>query len=262
MNNISMNQTNQQSEIKPQIVIDNFQGGFHNQDLEKSRERLSNAKTYKDLSTICVIPTRGTIHFRVVQSWMGLMPAMNQKFIRIFISGMEVGAAYNAAVEMILANPELSKWKYILTMEEDNMPPPDGLLKLYEAINTSSDQGGSFDVVQGLYWTKGEGGQPMIYGDPGAFPLNFIPQMPKVDTIQRCNGLGMGFDLFKLDIFKDPKLPKPFFKTVQEFTPGVGGKTYTQDLYFFENAGKLGYKFACDTRCRVGHYEYERDIVW
>ncbi len=246
---------------KPQIVIDNFQGGFHNQDLEKSRERLSNAKTYKDLSTICVIPTRGMIHFRVVQSWMSMMSAMNQKFIRIFISGMEVGAAYNAAIEMILANPELSKWKYILTMEEDNMPPPDGLLKLYEAIDISSD-GGPFDVVQGLYWTKGEGGQPMIYGNPNEFPLNFIPQMPRVDTIQRCNGLGMGFDLFKLEIFKDLRLPKPFFKTVQEFTPGIGGKIMTQDLYFFENAGRLGYKFACDTKCKVGHYDSERDIVW
>jgi len=252
---------------KPQIVVDNFQGGFHNQDLEKSRERLSNAKTYKDLSTICVIPTRGMIHFRVVQSWMGLMSAMNQKFIRIFISGMEVGAAYNAAIEMILANPELSKWKYILTMEEDNMPPPDGLLKLYEAIDTTSDglnglNGGPFDAVQGLYWTKGEGGQPMIYGDPGAFPLNFIPQMPKPDCVQRCMGLGMGFDLFRLDIFKDPRLPKPFFKTVQEHIPNVGTRLMTQDLYFFENAGKLGYKFACDTKIKVGHYDADRDIVW
>lgn len=242
-------------EIKPQIVIDNSQGGFHNKDLEKSIERLHNAKTYKEISTICVIPTRGTIHFKVVQSWMSLMNPMNQKFIRIFISGMEVGAAYNAAIEMILANPELSKWKYILTLEEDNMPPPDGLLKLYESI-------GEYDVVEGLYWTKGEGGQPMIYGNPNEFPLNFIPQMPVPDTLQRCNGLGMGFNLFKMDIFKDPRLPKPYFKTVQEYTPGVGGKKYTQDLYFFENAGKLGYKFACDTRVKVGHYDVDRDIVW
>lgn len=241
---------------KPQIVVDSFQGGFHNKDLEKSQERLIKSGTYKDLSTICIIPTRGKIDAKVVQNWMSLMPPMNQKFIRIFMIGLEVGQAYNQAVEFILQNPELSKWKYILTMEEDNMPPPDGVLKLYEAIN----QG--YDVVEGLYWTKGEGGQPMLYGDPKSFPLSFIPQMPQVDTIQHCNGLGMGFNLFKLEIFKDPRLPKPFFKTVQEFTPGVGGKTYTQDLYFFENAGKLGYKFACDTRCKVGHYDYDRDIVW
>lgn len=240
---------------KPQIVVEDYKG-FHNKDLEKSQERLAKSGTYKDLSTICVIPTRGMIPAKVVQNWMGLMPPMNQKFIRIFMIGMEVGQAYNQAVEFVLANPELSKWKYILTMEEDNMPPPDGILKLYEAINMG------YDVVEGLYWTKGEGGQPMIYGDPNAFPLSFIPQMPRSDTVQRCNGLGMGFDLFKLEIFKNPQLPRPFFKTVQEYAPGVGGKIYTQDLYFFENAGKLGYKFACDTRCRVGHYDVERDIIW
>ena len=242
-------------EIKSQIIIENQQG-FHNLNFENSQKRLLKGNTYRDLSTICIIPTRGMIHFKVVQSWMGMMTPMNQKFIRIFAGGMEVGAAYTAVIEMILANPELSKWKYIMTMEEDNMPPPDGLLKLYEAMNMG------YDVVGGLYWTKGEGGQPMVYGNPNEMPLNFIPQMPQADTVQRCNGLGMGFDLFKLSIFKDPNLPKPFFKTVQEFQPGVGGKVYTQDLYFFENAGRLGYKFACATMVKTGHYDAERDIIW
>lgn len=102
----------------------------------------------------------------------------------------------------------------------------------------------------------------MIYGDPNTFPMNFIPQLPKIDTVQAANGLGMGFTLFKMSIFKDPKLEKPFFKTIQEHIPGVGTKVYTQDLQFFERAGRLGYKFACDTRVKVGHYDYDRDIVW
>jgi hypothetical protein len=183
------------------------------------------------------------------------MTPMNQKFIRIFVAGLEVGDAYNSAVEMILANPELSKWKYILTMEEDNMPSPDALLKLYENMD-------KVDVVGGLYWTKGESGQPMIYGNPQTIPLSFAPQMPLVDQLQICNGLGMGFNLFKLDIFKDSKVPKPYFKTCQEHTPGVGTKVMTQDLYFFENIHRLGYKVACDTRVKVGHYDAQNDIVW
>lgn len=108
----------------------------------------------------------------------------------------------------------------------------------------------------------GEGGQPMIYGDPKAVPKSFIPQVPQLDTLQECNGLGMGFNLFKLNVFKDPRLPKPFFKTYQNYEPGVGARSYTQDLYFYENAGKLGYRFACDTRIKVGHLDYEADIVW
>ena len=102
----------------------------------------------------------------------------------------------------------------------------------------------------------------MIYGERKIMPKNFIPQIPQFESIQECNGLGMGFTLFKLDIFKDSKLPKPWFKTFQEYTPGVGAKCYTQDLYFFENAGRLGYRFACDTRVKVGHFSVDQDIIW
>ena len=45
----------------------------------------------------------------------------------MFAVGMEVGEAYSQAIEAILAHPDLSKFKYILTMEHDNIPPPDGL---------------------------------------------------------------------------------------------------------------------------------------
>lgn len=173
----------------------------------------------------------------------------------MFAIAMEVGAAYTSAIESILANPELRKWKYILTLEEDNMPPPDGLLKLYEGME-------KFDVVGGLYWTKGEMGQPMIYGDPTMNEMNFIPQVPQPDTIQECNGLGMGFNLYKMDIFRDPRVQRPYFQTLQEVTPGVGVRGYSQDLYFYEGIRKLGYKVACDTRVKVGHYDYENDIIW
>jgi hypothetical protein len=137
---------------------------------------------------------------RVVQSWMGLIRPMNQKCIGpIFFRGYEVGEAYNMAFNFILSNPVLSTWKYVLTIEEDNLPPPDGLIRLYESMD-------DYDCVGGLYWTKGEGGQPMIYGDPAVEELNFIPQIPKPDTVQPANGLGMGFNLWKLDMFKDERM--------------------------------------------------------
>lgn len=238
---------------EPKIYVPEF--GVHNRDLEESARRLDISKTYRDLSTVIICPTRGLIPSRVVQSWLGLMKPMNQKVIGpIFAVGMEVGEAYNNLVSLVLNNPELSKWKYILTIEEDNVPPADGLLKLYESMD-------KYDVVQGLYWTKGEAGQPMIYGNPKVFPKNFIPQKPIPETVMACNGLGMGFNLFKIDIFKNKDLQKPWFKTVQEVTTG-GVRAYTQDLYFYENASKCGYRFACDTRVKVGHYSYEQDIVW
>jgi hypothetical protein len=239
------------SNTKPQIVLQDLQG-FHNQTpYEENLKR----NAYKDLSTICIVPTRGVVPAKVVQSWMALMSPMNQKFTRIFAIGMEVGAAYSSTIENILSHPELSKWKYILTLEEDNCPPPDGLLKIYEHMD-------KYDAIGALYWTKGIGGKPMCYGRPDVFPKSFAPFMPDPETVTQCNGLGMGFTLFKMEIFKNKKLKKPFFETVQSYTPGVGVAGYTQDLKFFEEAGKLGYKFACDSRVKVGHYDYENDQMW
>lgn len=237
---------------KPQIIVENLQG-FHNADPE-TQDRIFRGKTYRDLSTVCIVPTRGMIPAKVTQCWMGMMTPMNQKFTRLFMIGMEVGEAYTNAIEFILGNPELSKWKYLLTLEEDNMPPPDGLLKLYEHID-------DYAAIGGLYWTKGEGGQPMIYGNPTDPEFNFRPQMPEED-IQPCNGLGMGFTLFTMDLFRDSRVEKPWFRTLQEFDPASGARGYTQDLYFFEKIRKLGYKVACDTRVRVGHYSFDEDVVW
>lgn len=247
--------------MEPQIIIPDS-AGFHNKDLEASINRLKKAGSYQDQSTIIIAPTRGMMPATVVQSWMGLLRPMNQKVIGpIFIQGMEVGEAYCAAIDMILGNPELAAYKYILTIEDDNMPPPDGLLKLYESIEGQVD-GNRYDCVGGLYWTKGEGGQPMCYGATNVFPKNFIPQIPQPDTVTPCNGLGMGFNLWRMTMFTDGKLEKPYFKTVQKYTPGVGAMAYTQDLYHFEMAAKYGYKFGCDARVRVGHHDANTGITW
>jgi hypothetical protein len=239
---------------KPEIVMEDWKGRHNVSDYQ---DRLKKSGTYKDLSTICVVPTRGMIHFKVVQNWMGMITPMNQKFMRMFVSGMEVGAAYSQAIDMILAHPDLSKWKYVLTLEEDNLVPPDGLIRLTQSMD-------EYDAVGGLYWTKGEGGQPMCYGHPKQFPINFIPQIPAVDALTECNGLGMGFTLFKISMLKKMKeqLKGDLFKTLNDFVPGEGIKVFTQDLYFFLKAREMGYKFACDARVKVGHYDKENDIVW
>jgi hypothetical protein len=252
--------------MKPQIVVPEIEGR-HNSDLKTAAERVITSGVYQDLSTIIICPTRGVIPAKVVQSWQGLMKPMNQKVVgTLFAIGMEVGEAYNQTIQMILENPGLKDFKYLLTIEEDNMPPVDGLLKLYESIEGKVD-GQKYDVVGGLYWTKGEGGMPMIYGNPKTIPKNYQPQVPVPDSIQEANALGMGFNLWRLDMFKNPDLPKPWFKTAQEIIPNKGPMIMTQDIYFYEKAGRIGYRFACDTRVRVGHYDYAgsfgpEDTVW
>lgn len=241
--------------MKPEIILP-YAPGQQNADLTKANQRLSDSGSYKDLSTIIVTPTRGdrSLCPRWVSTMMGLMRPMNQKcYGPIFMSGMEVGKAFNAGIEMILGHPELSKFKFLFTLEDDNLPPPDCMLKLYESMR-------DFDVVGSLYWTKGEAGQPMIYGNPGEQPLNFVPQRVNSGTVQRCNGVGMGATMFKMDLFR--KIPAPWFETIQDFKPGTGSRGYTQDLAFCEKACKLGVRIGVDTRVRTGHLDIESNHVW
>lgn len=242
--------------------------GRHNQNMEASIQRLHKGKTYRDLTTAIVCPTRGSIPVEVVNSWIGLMRPMNQTCMGpLHFSGFEVADAYNQAVEYIFAVNAQAKAnkqrpiKYMLTVEEDNVLPPDCLLKLLENID-------SYDAIGGLYWTKGDGGQPMIYGNPHELPLNFIPQVPVPEAVQECNGLGMGCTLFKFEIFekmdppKDHRGQRQWFETRQKFTPGVGGECFTQDLWFFNEAKKKGFRFASDNRVKVGHLDIATGIEW
>ena len=96
-----------------------------------------------------------------------------------------------------------------------------------------------FAAVGGLYWGKGEAGQPMIFGGPGMTP-DFAPQVPMPDVVQERNGLGMGFTLVDLAVFRDERVPRPWFKTLQGHWPEYGPFGYTHDLYFFKSIISLG----------------------
>jgi hypothetical protein len=101
----------------------------------------------------------------------------------------------------------------------------------------------------------------MCYGRPNESPISFIPQIPQPETLTECNGLGMGFTLFRMEMFTSGKIERPWFKTMQHFDNG-SARVMTQDLYFFEKARKAGYRCACDSRVKVGHFDAQAKIVW
>ena len=242
--------------MTPQI-ISSYDGGKHNADLDATISRLTADKSYKDLSCIQIVPCFGQIPTKAVASWMNLYAPPNAKFTRLWAVGMEVGKAFSAAIESILAHPDMSKWKYIITMEHDNIPQPDGLIKLQKRMEDHPE----FDCIGGLYFTKGEGGMPQIWGDARDPTTNFRPQVPSVGNLVECCGTGMGFNLWRLDMFKDSDLRKPWFKTQTE------GGVATQDLYFWSDARKHGYRCAVDCDVLVGHYDLTgafgpADMVW
>ncbi len=171
---------------------------------------------------------------------------------------MEVGDAYQSAFDGLLAHPELSKWEYVLTLEHDNMPPQDGLVKLLRRMEMHPE----YACVGGLYWTKGPGGVPQIWGDPKDPYPNYRPQAPVPGELVECCGTGMGFNLWRMSMFRElaeKKLERPWFKTgTGECKEGVT----TQDLYFWGKARPLGFRCAIDCDVLVGHHDAANDMTW
>jgi hypothetical protein len=234
--------------MKPQIIAGWGSTESEWKAAEKSRKTLGG---YQDLSTVIVMPTRGMIPARVVDSFMSMVRPPNAKVTNLFFAGLEVGEAYNEAIEMILSHPELSKWPFVLTIEEDNLIPPLALIDLQREMLKNK-----WDALGALYFTKGSSGVPQIWGDPKAEEWNFRPIPPVTGKVVRTNGTGMGCTLFRTDLFR--KIEAPWFETIAD-ERGM----FTQDLAFYDKLHRAGIKpkVGVDCRVKVGHLDAD-GRVW
>ena len=242
---------------KPALIIQDF-GGEHNKDLEQTRARLVKGGSWKKQRMVVVLPAADSIPAKVALSHWCLAFPPNNGVVRILAQGMEVGDAYSSAIEQIITNPELSQWEYLLTIEHDNCPPADGVIKLVEQMENHPE----YACIGGLYFTKGPGGVAQAWGDVTDAVINFRPQLPDpAGGLVECCGTGMGFNLWRLYMFKDVRLRKPWFVTQTK------GGVSTQDLYFWSDARKYGYRCAVDCSVKVGHYDLNGsfgppDMMW
>ena len=208
-NSISAAGTGKRDSLKPEIII-GVDPGRHNQDMQASIDRMVSDGSYKDQSVVMLIPALHTVATKAASSWLNLYAPPNQKVIRMFSVNMEVGNAYDTMIQQVLTHPDLCNFKYILTIEADNTPPPDGLVKLIKQMDAHPE----YSCIGGLYWCKGEGGCAHLWGDPKTDPIvNFRPQVPVPNTLQECYGTSMGFHLWRTEMFKHPELKFPLFKT-------------------------------------------------
>jgi len=243
--------------MKPQLIVQDF-GGEHNKDLGKSRARLIRGGSWKKQRIVVILPAADLIPAKVALSHWNLAFPPNNGVVRILAQGMEVGDAYSQAIDGVLAHGDLKDWEYILTIEHDNVAPSDAVIKLVEAMEEHPE----FAAISALYFTKGEAGVPQIWGDVKDPIVNFRPQLPDLNGgLVECHGIGMGLALWRLSMFKDPKLRKPWFVTQTQ------GGVSTQDLYFAADARKYGYRFAVHCGVKSGHYDYSGafgppDFTW
>ncbi|MFZ2803918.1 MAG: hypothetical protein WA001_01720 [Patescibacteria group bacterium] len=224
--------------------------GFHNGAFDEGRSRVITGGSWKRQRIVMVIPSGDSIPAKVALSLWNLSCPPNNPVMRILAIGMEVGEAYSNAVEGILAEPALSDWEYMLTVEHDNLPRPNSLLKLLERMEAHPE----LHAISGLYFQKGEGGWPQIWGDPKDPVLNFRPQPPVNGELVECCAIGMGFAIWRLSMFRDARLERPLFQTHDQ-------PMMSQDLAFWHNARQLGYRCAVDCSVKTGHMD-GNGFVW
>lgn len=241
----------------------------------------TDAERYRDQKTVMVCPTRSKIDFQVVDGWLNLAAPMNQlRTPPIFApvenlsgkkcqtchgpllaKGYKVADAYNALVKEVLADPNLSRWTYLMTVEDDNVLQPDAHLRLLETMES-----GPWDAVSGLYYTKDdEDSLPMAYGDGELYrrtgELRFDVRAdaePDSGVLDVC-GIPMGCALFRLSLFRE--IPPPWFVTVED-SGRRGMAATTQDIYFSNLCMRAGKHLAVDTRVLVGHKDGDTGKVY
>jgi hypothetical protein len=238
---------------KPQLVVTDM-SGHHAANMPETVARLQRGGSWKKQRVVVVIPSADMISVKVMMALWNLAFPPNNGVVKIAALGDEVGVAYSNAIEAVLAHPDLSQWEYLLTIEHDNIPPPDGAVKLIERMEEHPE----LACIGGLYFTKGPGGCAQIWGDVKDPHPNYRPQVPDPNGgLVECVGTGMGFNLWRLAMFKDERIQKPWFRTLNgKDGKGVG----TQDLVFWTAARKHGYRCAVDCSVRVGHHDLKGDF--
>jgi len=220
-------------------------------------------KTYKDLSTAVIVPTRGEVNHKVIQALINMVRPVNQYCQVQLVKGHEVAVAYNEAVKAILAQDKANKIKYLMTIEDDNVVPIDALVKLLESIEATG-----FSAMSGLYFAKSDFGFPMAFGNPQRFRdegvMDFGPRWDVKDCVEKgavmeVNGIAMGCAIWRMELFR--AFEYPWFTTYQKIENGlVGGQT--QDLFFSKKLRDMGHRLGVDCRVKVGHIDRDTDEIW
>jgi len=243
------------------------------------REILEYAKVeWKKHRVLIATATLGTIRIEWAHARYGQVIPINwgaQGYDLPYTAiGFSIDDAYNTITKRAL---ELeSEW--LLFIEDDVILPPDCFIKMGQYMNK-----GKFPVVSGLYYTRAEPSEPLIFRGRGNGPYTKF----KLGQLVWCDGLPMGCLLMHMSILKyfwdklapEYKLPdgtigKKVFESPKKvwFDPenySIERQEGTQDLYFFDRLlennvlkktgwkklAKKKYPLLCDTSILCRHID-------
>ena len=166
-----------------------------------------------------------------------------------FVKGYDVAKARNEIVK----NAMDKKFDYVLMVDSDIILPKDALQLMTEDCP---------DICLGVYPRKNtKNGETELFKDNSKdffdrFKYSEITG-PLTERICRMEvkGGGFGCALVALSVFEKMAYPWFKFEAYKDFT------ALSEDLFFCDRAGKMGYKIWADIRVRCGHatrgFQYE-----
>ena len=151
--------------------------------------------------------------------------------------GLPTDEARNTIVRKALTQ----NTEYLFFVDEDTVPPPDGLVQLMQTLSTAEDD---VMVCGGIYTTKTDVAEPMVFMEYGGGSF----WKWKYKDVFPCWGLGTGCMLIKTAVFN--KIPEPWFKTIrtrEEAEPEllIADESLfemSEDMYFCEKLHRHGFK--------------------
>ena len=113
------------------------------------------------------------------------------------------------------------------------------------------------DIITGIYWTKTDPTQPVIFKEIGSGPYFNFP----TDGLFEVSGSGLGCCLINLKVFDElEKRHIPFFLENWVYTDKNNNNLKCpvgEDHYFFHQAREIGYKIYAHPDILCDHYDYK-----
>lgn len=189
------------------------------------------------------VATEGWVRFEWANARYGQVTPVNWEAQGFDVQWTALGYSIDDAYNLITKKALELGVEWLILIEDDVIVPNDLFIKFSRYMDK-----GDFPIVSGLYYTKSEPAQPLIFRGRGNGPFTKWKLGDKVN----CDGLPMGCLLIHTSILKwfweniddvyqtvDGQQVKRVFETPRKmfFDPEKGGyerQEGTQDLYFFD----------------------------
>lgn len=195
-----------------------------------------------DIYTYLAVPSRGPTHVNWTMSMMNLHWPINTSTKRGIIVGQDVAQARN---NFVWEAKECGA-KYLFFIDDDVLIPPEGPKHMIYQMDTHPE----WDVLTGVYVTKSEPPEPVLFGGKVGSPGVFWDW--EVGTQFPVWGAGLGCAVIRMTAFD--KFPDPWFKFSNEKRGNVSEEE-GEDIYFCRNLVENGGTIMADGQILCGHID-------